>query len=162
MKHFHIRPFKSEEQYFMREMFYASFFVPEGQAPFPHEIIDRLDLAKYISDWGSGKHDLSLVAERENELLGLVWGRSFSKDNKGYGFVDENTPEVGIAIRESDRGQGIGSALMRSIQLKYLEKGVRRLSLSTDKRNAATRLYKRMGFKIVGEEETAWTMLWEG
>ncbi|MFK7923259.1 MAG: N-acetyltransferase family protein [Bacteroidia bacterium] len=157
-----IRRLKSEEKYFMREMFYASFFVPEGEDAFPPEIIDRPDLAKYIADWGSGKHDVSLVAERENELLGLVWGRSFSLANQGYGFVDENTPEVGIAIREPYRGQGLGTALLKAIQAKYLEKGVRRLSLSTDKRNAAKRLYERVGFKIVAEEDTAYTMLWQG
>lgn len=146
----------------MREMFYASFYVPEGQEPFPPEIIDRPDLAKYIADWGSGRHDVSLVAERENEPLGLVWGRSFSQANKGYGFVDEDTPEVGIAIRESFRGQGIGTVLIRSLQQKYLELGVRRLSLSTDKRNPAKRLYERVDFVVVGEEGTAYTMLWQG
>ncbi|MEL7531197.1 MAG: GNAT family N-acetyltransferase [Bacteroidota bacterium] len=158
---YQVRPLDKTELHFLREMFYASFFVPEGQAPFPREMIDRPDLAKYIKDWGSGKDDLSLVAKRENELLGLVWGRSFTYANKGYGFVDKNTPEIGIAIRESFRGQGVGTVLIRSIQQKYLDLGVRRLSLSTDKRNAAKRLYERMGFQVVMEEETALTMLWE-
>lgn len=162
MKNIRIRRLKSEEHFFMREMFYASFFVPDGAEAFPPEIIDRPDLAKYIADWGSGPHDVSLVAERENELLGLVWGRSFSFVNKGFGFIDENTPEVGIAIRESYRGQGIGTALLQAIQVKYLKKGVRRLSLSTDKRNPAKRLYERMGFVVVAEEDTAYIMLWHG
>ncbi len=145
----------------MREMFYTSFFVPEGHEPFPREIIDRPDLAKYTLDWGSAKYDLALVAERANERLGLVWGRCFGEANKGYGFVDEQTPEIGIAIREDSRGQGIGTTLIRAIQQKYLDIGVRRLSLSTDKRNPARRLYTRMGFNIVLEEENALTMLWE-
>ncbi|MEM6348934.1 MAG: GNAT family N-acetyltransferase [Bacteroidota bacterium] len=157
----HIRPLLPTEHAFMREMFYTSFFVPEGHEPFPREIIDRPDLAKYIIDWGSGKHDLALVAERANEPLGLVWGRCFSEANKGYGFVDASTPEIGIAIREESRGQGLGTALIRAIQQKYLDQGVRRISLSTNKLNPARQLYVRMGFKIVAEKEDALTMLWQ-
>ncbi|MEL6649497.1 MAG: GNAT family N-acetyltransferase [Bacteroidota bacterium] len=158
MADYTIRPLLDSEHDFLRKMFYESLFLPQGADPFPRTIIDRPDLARYIQNWGSGAHDLALVAQGQTELLGMVWGRSVKQ---GYGYIDDHTPEIGIAIRESYRGQGLGTALIRAIQQKYFELDVQRLSLSTDKRNPAKRLYERMGFEVVADEEMSCTMLWD-
>jgi len=31
----------------------------------------------------------------------------FNEFNKGYGYVDSNTPEIGIAVAEEVRGTGV-------------------------------------------------------
>ena len=154
-----IRPIEQKELLFMEEMFYQSLFVPEGEAPFPRSILDEPHLSKYLSYWGSRPQDISLVAEVEGHLVGAVWSRLFKEEEGAYGFVDENTPEIGIALEQAFRAKGIGTQLMRHIEAANRAIGTQQLSLSVDKRNKAIHLYEKLGYKIIKEEDTAYTMM---
>lgn len=80
-------------------MLYLALYVPEGFKPFPREIIENPELSKYIEDWGK-ESDYGLVAidKIKNKKIGLIWIRKFTKDNKGYGYVDEETPELPMSV----------------------------------------------------------------
>jgi GNAT superfamily N-acetyltransferase len=54
-----------------------------------------------------------LIAIDDGFPVGAAWYRLFRKDQPGYGFVDEETPELAIAVVPSRRGRGIGEALSR-------------------------------------------------
>ncbi|WKN43046.1 GNAT family N-acetyltransferase [Tunicatimonas pelagia] len=144
-----IRKLRDGEQAFLAEMLYEALFVPEGHDKFPQEIIQDPTLAKYIVNWGTDALDIALVAEEDGELIGAIWGRRFTRDNAGFGFVDEETPELSVAVKEAWRGKGIGTKLVQEIGKAYREVGVKALSLSVDKKNQAYELYKKMGFEIV-------------
>jgi ribosomal protein S18 acetylase RimI-like enzyme len=159
--HLKIRAIAKGELLFLEEYFYQSLFVPEGDPPFPRSILDEAHLAKYIQYWGSRPEDICLLAEVEDEIVGACWGRRFNADEKGYGFVNEASPEIGIAISQEYRGQGIGTQLLNAIFEAYRTLGILQLSLSVDKRNRAVHLYKKLGFQIVKEAENAFTMLKE-
>jgi ribosomal protein S18 acetylase RimI-like enzyme len=77
------------------------------------------------------------------ETLGAAWVRQV----EGYGFVDHDTPELGIAVVAEARGSGVGAELLRAL----LDQ-VPRCSLSVDTRNPARRLYERMGFQLVRDD----------
>lgn len=156
-----IRSITKGELLFLEEYFYQSLFVPEGNPPFPRSILDEPHLAKYIQYWGSRPEDICLIAEVEGEIIGACWGRRFNADEKAYGFVDEAIPEIGIALKQEYRGQGIGTQLLEAIFDAYRTLGIQQLSLSVDRRNKAIHLYNRLGFQIVKEEDTALTMLKE-
>ena len=47
---------------------------------------------------------------------------------------------------------------MRTIASEYKKIGINQLSLSVDMANPASNLYQRLGYKIVEETETSWTM----
>jgi len=147
-----IRKIKHNEIKFLREALYLALFVPKGQTPFPKSILDNPDISKYIDNWGILPNDLALVAVINNELIGAVWGRTFSSSNAGYGFIDENTPEISMAVKEKLRNQGIGSKLIDEISKIYLSKGIKSISLSVDKRNKTKSLYLRKGFIIVEDK----------
>lgn len=138
-------------------MFYTALHVPEGAAPFPKSIIEAPHLAKYIANWGR-PDDIALVAEKDGQLIGAVWCRLLKAAEKGYGYVDDQTPELSLAIHANFRNQGLGTQLMEKAFIALVEKDFSQVSLSVDQDNKAVNLYKRVGFEIVEEVETAFTM----
>ncbi len=103
--------------------------------------------------------DLGFVAEVDGEPVGAAWLRRWSSDERGYGFVDEATPELSMALLPKYRGRGIGTALLRRL-LQEAASAFEAVSLSVSASNAAFRLYERHGFVVVGEpEDRSMTML---
>lgn len=92
--------------------------------------------------------------------IGAVWYRLFSSEKRGYGYVDDYTPELGIALKKEARGKGLGNKLMHAIMEEAKNNNFRRLSLSVDIDNTnAIDLYRRLGFVEVGGEGNSITML---
>ena len=153
-----IREIKQNEIYFLKEMLYLALYVPEGKSPFPKSIIENPDISKYIDHWGTLPNDIALVAVFNEKLIGAVWGRTFNSLKPGYGFIDENTPEISMAVKKEFRNQGIGAKLIDEITGIYSSRGIKSISLSVDKRNRAKSLYARKGFIAVTDKDTAVTM----
>ena len=91
--------------------------------------------------------------------VGAAWFRVFSEDDRAYGFIDERTPELAIAVVPSKRGHGIGETLLAELIEKAKAAGYERLSLSVEPGNPARKLYERFGFSVVDEGAEAWTMV---
>jgi ribosomal protein S18 acetylase RimI-like enzyme len=142
------RAITASDQPVLWELLYEALFVPPGQAPFPREIVHGQELSRYAEDWG-GEGDLGLLAVDENgQPIGAAWVRLLAGDARGYGYIDEFTPELSIALFQEYRGRGIGTELLT----RFLEAASQRfpaVSLSADPRNRAVRLYKRLGFEAV-------------
>ena len=83
-----------------------------------HWRVDALDaeipLARYIENWGRAG-DLSLVAMEAGNRVGAAWFRLFAADAPGYGFVDEQTPELTISVVPSRRRHGVGQELLDAL-----------------------------------------------
>lgn len=78
-----------------------------------------------------------------------------------YGHIDDETPSLAISLYKEYRGQGIGTALMRSVIEVYRANGCKRLSLAVQKANYAVKLYEKTGFKTVSENDEEYIMLCE-
>jgi len=153
-----IRKLKNDERDFLGEMLYEAIFIPEGHKGFSKDIIKEYPLSKYIDNWGKDEYDIAFVIEIDNQLVGAIWGRLFTQENKGFGFVDNNTPELSMAVKPEFRNKGIGTDMMKVIVSYYKNLGIKYLSLSVDKANKALRLYQRLGYEIIDETETSYTM----
>lgn len=140
-----IREIRPEEIPFLGDMLYEAIFVPEGMERLPRDIIKQPELYKYIEDFGR-IGDYCLVALSDDKPAGAIWTRLFPADNKGYGFVDEETPELSMALYAPYRGKGIGKQLLREMIELLTRKGYRNVSLSVDKENFAYDLYGKFGF----------------
>lgn len=126
---------------------------PARELP-PFEVtIEHPQLAIYHRDWGR-TGDSGLVAELAEATVGVAFYRLFPEDEHGHGFVDDTTPELGIAVREEFRGSGIGTLLLAALADRARSQGVRRLSLSVEAENPARRLYGRLGYVEVSRDET--------
>lgn len=107
--------------------------------------------------------DFGFIAETDDKTLaGAVWARLFSAENKGYGFISEQIPELAVAVVPEFRGQGVGTKLMRRLIEKARNLKFPALSLSVSRRNPALRLYERLGFFDAGiskETDSSLTMI---
>jgi GNAT superfamily N-acetyltransferase len=67
---------------------------------------------------------------------------------KGYGYVDDETPELTMAVLPFARGQGIGTELLTRL-MELARSHYSGISLSVWPENSAYRLYQRLGFQVV-------------
>jgi ribosomal protein S18 acetylase RimI-like enzyme len=139
---------------FLRDMLHHAYYWKErrpGEGPGP--------VALYVKGWGR-PGDTALVAIDEGFPVGAAWYRLFSSRVPGFGFVDEQTPELAIAVVPNARGKGIGKALLEALLAQAKEAGHSAISLSVDKLNqGAIRLYEQHAFRRAGEDETSLTMV---
>jgi ribosomal protein S18 acetylase RimI-like enzyme len=153
----HVRALLPEEHDFLMDMHYESIHIFHKK-PSKHELLNSPALKKYNEEWGR-TGDRALVAVSDNQLVGAAWYRLFDEANKGYGFVDNKTPELGIAIVPHFRHKGIGRLLIEALINTATVDGYSSLSLSVDPTNHnAVHLYEKLGFKCVRIVGTSWTM----
>ena len=108
--------------------------------------LDHPVLAPYRDGWGRDG-DLGVVADECGRLVGAAYFRLVPR---GYGFVDDGTPELTIGVAEPFRGTGVGSALLEALHARARAHGFRQISLSVEPDNPARRLYERAGYVQVG------------
>ena len=150
------RPWRPDDVPFLWDMLYESIHVRDGQPRPPRSILDEPALAHYLTGFGSHNGDDAQVAVDEAARpVGAAWCRRMDADDPGWGFVDADIPEVGMAVVAGMRGRGIGRRLLVELLERHPV-----MSLSVDKDNLpAIGLYESLGFITVAEEGTALTML---
>lgn len=111
-------------------------------------------LSHYLDDFDIGadeRIEVALIAERAGEPIGAAWYRRFTAADPGYGFVDDETPELPMACVAAARGVGVGGLLLDELLAVAAAAGLPALSLSVALANdVAVRLYERRGFVAVG------------
>ncbi|WP_213579901.1 GNAT family N-acetyltransferase [Paenibacillus lautus] len=160
MNSYHIRVAGREDAPFLREMLYESLYVPEGGEPFSRDILEEPFMKKYVEDWGRAG-DLGYIAvNAAGKPSGSITIRYFDEGNKGFGYVSDDIPELGMALIPESRGQGLGTALMKVLFRGMKERGIQKVSLSVAPDNAAAmKLYERFGFQEAGMCGTSITMV---
>jgi ribosomal protein S18 acetylase RimI-like enzyme len=148
-----IRPGGPQDVPFMRDMLRHAYYwrvdkVSESGEP---------PVQRYVERWGR-PGDTSLIAIQEFQRVGAAWYRLFRNENHGYGFVDEQTPELSIAIVPSKRGGGLGSELLNALLERARADGHDAISLSVEQGSPAIGLYERHGFAQVGADDGGVTM----
>ena len=145
---YQIREIRQEEYAILDEFLYEAIFIPEGVEAPPKSIIKQPESQVYVSDFGK-KDDHCLVAEINGKIIGAVWTRIMND----YGHVDDSIPSFAISLYKGFRGQGSGTALMEEMLALLRENGYKKASLSVQKENDAYRLYLKVGFIVVDENE---------
>ncbi|MCK3831164.1 MULTISPECIES: GNAT family N-acetyltransferase [Pseudomonas] len=116
-----------------------------------HQAMNRYYVQNQLI-WSNAGFDTAW-AGRENWLI--------CRDDDTLGFISLSRDGGALYIRElhllqAYRGQGAGTWVLEQIALKAQALGLLRLTVF--KTNPARRLYQRMGFSIVGEEDGFWRM----
>lgn len=147
-----IRPGTPQDARFLRDMLRHAYYWRPSE-----EDAAGLHPMRYVENWGR-PGDAAVIALDRGFPVGAAWYRVFKRDHPGYGFVDEETPELSIAVVPSRRGAGIGGELMTAVLAHARAQGYRSISLSVAKDSPAVALYERYGFQRVDERDGALTM----
>ena len=150
-----IREMRQSEYPLLESFLYEAIFIPVGVEPPPKSIICRPELQVYISGFGTNEHDIAFVADVDGKIVGAIWVRIMND----YGHVDDNTPSLAISLYKEYRGKGIGTALMKEMLTALKARGYKQASLSVQKENYATKMYQKLGFQIIDENEEEYLML---
>ncbi|MET8367613.1 GNAT family N-acetyltransferase [Micromonospora sp. NPDC005252] len=135
-------------------------WLPERDWPRERILADPA-LAHYVTGW-MRPTDVGVVAvDPAHRPLGAAWFRHLSAEDPGYGYVADDVPELTIGVRREWRGRGVGRALLRAVLDAARDRGIRTVSLSVERANAAARLYASEGFRTVESFTDADTMVAE-
>lgn len=103
--------------------------------------------------------DFGVVADGDSSPAGVAWALYLPADDPGFGFVDEQTPEISLWVAAPHRGRGLGRRLLSSLIDEAQHRGIAQLSLSVEADNFAKDLYASMGFRAVAGREADGVML---
>ncbi len=117
-----------------------------------------IPLTRYVDNWGR-PGDVAIVAHETGNRVGAAWLRLFSASEPGYGFVDEGTPELSIAVVPSRRRHGLGQELMDQLLVAARAEGHSAVSLSVEADSPAVAFYERNGFERVRDSDGGVVML---
>jgi GNAT superfamily N-acetyltransferase len=117
-----------------------------------------IPLTRYVDNWGR-PGDVVLIAHETGNRVGAAWFRLFREGEPGYGFVDEQTPELSISVVPSRRRHGVGQELLDALLEKARAEGHTQVSLSVEKDSPAVAFYERNGFAPAGESEGGLVMV---
>ena len=76
-----------------------------------------------------------------------------------FGKQDDDTPSFAISLYKEYRGMGIGTEMMRQMLALLKKKGYRKASLAVQQANYAVKIYQRVGFEIVDQNEEEYIMI---
>jgi ribosomal protein S18 acetylase RimI-like enzyme len=131
-------------------LFEAAHLAEEGETSVEAAMNHPL-IARYVKNWGQ-PGDLGTIAEVDRFPVGAAWLRLLTGDEKGFGYVDDETPELAIAVLPNFRGQGIGTALLQHL-LELAKAIYPAVCLNVRESNPAVRLYERIGFQTIKGSE---------
>ena len=101
-----LRPVDQQDMRFLRDMLRHAYHWRLGDPDLP--------AFRYVQNWGR-RGDAGVVASDGPNEYGAAWYRLFPASEPGFGFVDEETPELTIAVVPSKRGHGIGAELLEAL-----------------------------------------------
>ena len=152
---FKIRPMEKSEIPLLNDFLYEAIFLPEGMTAPEKSVIYNPDLQVYVANFGTQKDDYCVVAEINHKVAGAAWVRIMDD----YGHIDDETPSLAVSLYQQYRRLGIGTALMQRLLMDLAQKGYQKTSLAVQKANYALRLYQKLGYEIVDENEQEYIML---
>ena len=134
---------------FLRDMLRHAYHWRMAQDP-------DLPVFRYVQNWGR-RGDAGVVAFEGPNVFGAAWYRLFPAGAPGFAFVDEETPELTIAVVPSHRGHGTGGELIEALRERARTEGFPRVSLSAEP--GQTGFYEKHGFQELRREDGTVTMV---
>ncbi|MCW8193608.1 GNAT family N-acetyltransferase [Proteobacteria bacterium 005FR1] len=118
----------------------------------PREVLESPAVRIYAENWGR-TGDVGVVGTTEldggERNIGACWMRTLPAGS-GLAWVDDATPQLGIAVEPCYQGRGWGAQLMRAALEAARAEGYSQVSLTVHPQNPAIGMYERCGFQKAG------------
>lgn len=154
---YRIREIEKTEISLLDDFLYEAIFIPEGVTHPSRDIIKDEALQIYVKDFGKYKDDICFVAEVKGKVVGAVWVRVIDD----YGHIDDDTPSLSISVYKGYRNLGIGKALIKNVLEELKKRGYEKTSLSVQKANYASDIYKKVGYYVHEERDKDYIMVYD-
>lgn len=146
--HHSIRPVTQEDVPFLWEMLYYAAHMAEDGAVSPDEAHTNPRLSMWVEGWGRrGDRGVIALDAASGRRLGAAWLR-LQPEGASTGYIDDETPELVIAVLPECSGQGLGSALLAAL-IEQVRGQAPAIVLTVRDGNPARRLYERHGFVTI-------------
>lgn len=139
-----VRPIVPADQAVLWDLLHVALWDPPPAGLRPREILRHPGVRIYAEDWGR-PGDVGVIGEIDGEVAGACWMRLVT-GGVGLGYVDDATPQLGIALFTRFQHQGHGERLMRAALDAAHAHGYQQVSLTVHPENPAIKLYERCGF----------------
>ncbi len=116
-----------------------------------------VSLSRYVDAWGR-KGDTALIAMDGGHSVGAGWFRLFPDTLRGYGYIDEQTPEITIVVVPTRQHEGIGTKLATALLARAKADGYRALSVSVERGDRDEGHFLGLGFEQVREDGKTLTL----
>ena len=147
------RALEPADQDVLWELLHVALWDPPPAPLRPREVLQHPDVRIYAEAWGRREGDVGVVAEVDGRIAGACWMR-LVKGGKGLSYIDDATPQLGIALFPEFQHQGHGEPLMRAALEAAARQGYGKVTLSVHPQNPARNLYRRCGFAQVDVRRT--------
>lgn len=146
---FRVRAAVASDGAFLGDMVVEAANWAQGGARPRHEVIGGDEHRRYVAGW-MRPGDAGFVAEDlHGEPVGAAWYRMLPRSDPGFGYVGTGVPELIIGVRPIWRAHGVGRALLQRLCEHARSQGFARISLSVERGNFASTLYRTEGFAVV-------------
>jgi ribosomal protein S18 acetylase RimI-like enzyme len=141
------RPLAATDQDQLWHWLHVALWDPPPAGLRPIEVL-RSDGARiYAEHWGR-PGDVGVVAQIDGVDAGACWMRLL-RGGLGLGYVDDATPQLGIALEPPFQHRGFGRALMLEALAAATAAGFTQVSLTVHPENPARFMYAACGFREV-------------
>jgi ribosomal protein S18 acetylase RimI-like enzyme len=144
------RPLVAADQALLWDLLHVALWDPPPAPLRPRSVLQSPHVRIYAEAWGTPT-DVGIVAlaSTTGPVLGACWMRLLH-GGQGLGYVDDATPQLGIALFPEHQHHGYGELVMRAALAAAAAAGYRRVALTVHPENPAIRLYRRCGFREAG------------
>jgi ribosomal protein S18 acetylase RimI-like enzyme len=154
-----IRSVEPRDQPLLWELLHIALWDPPPAPLRPRSVLDLPEVRIYAEDWGK-PGDVGVIGETEAGAIpvGASWMRLIT-GGVGLGYVDDQTPQLGIAVFPRFQRRGYGEQLMNATLIAAADHGYCQVSLTVHPENPAIALYERCGFRKVALRRTYHLMI---
>jgi len=139
-------PLLPEHQNLLWNFLHIALWDPPPADLRPPETLQLPTVRIYAEDWGRDS-DIGVIANIEGEQapVGACWMR-LVPDGMGLAYIDERTPQLGIALLPAWQHQGYGKLMMLAALDAARQRGIEQVSLTVHPQNPAAGMYASCGF----------------
>lgn len=155
----HLRPLVASDQQRLWQWLHIALWDPPPAPLRPIAILQHPGVRILVEGWGQPT-DVGVVAVVDGQDAGACWMRLLP-ERQGLGYIDDETPQLGIALEPAFQHRGFGKPLMKAALAAAWDHGYRKVALTVHPENPARFMYLSCGFRETGLRGTYHLMVCE-